>query len=128
MTDPFLAFERSADGESAETVLAADFDWEDLERRLQTDPDPREVIAQARAEGNMEMLSKIVTICADGVVRIKNPKQRRDLMATRLMCIATALRPIPANYGAVVAVMKLTGQSASAVERSLAFVRKNLFR
>ena len=128
MNDPFLAFERNPESEESEKILAAGFDWEELERRLETDKDPQEVIAQARAEGNMEMLTKIVSVCADGVARIKNPKQRRDLMAIRLICIATALRPVPENYGAVVSVMKLTGLSASAVERSLAFVRKNLFR
>ena len=109
MTDPFLAFEHNPDTEESEKILAAGFDWEELERRLETDPDPKEVIAQARAEGNMEMLSKIVAICAEGVMDIKQKSKRTEGVGLRLLCAAAALHPGQALEKSTSQLSKVTG-------------------
>lgn len=122
MNDPFLAFEHNPDTEESEKILAAGFDWEDLERRLETDPDPKEVIAQARAEGNMEMLSKIVAICAEGMLDISKAGKRAEAAGIRLICVSAALRPGQAVEKSAACIAQMTGMTDRHIRRVLAEV------
>lgn len=126
MTDPFLAFERNPDSEEAEKILAAGFDWSELERRLESDTDPEEVIAQARAEGNMEMLSKILAICAEGVMDIRQVSKRSGVIGSRLLCAAAILHPGQAIEARVSAICEATGLKRTEAFRRMAEVRKRM--
>ena len=126
MTDPFLAIEHNPDTEESEKILAAGFDWEDLERRMETDPDHKEVIAQARAEGNMEMLSKIISICAEGVTNIDRVESRKSVITARLLCLAAILHPGQAIDARVSALSKATGLGRAMMFRTLSYVRKRI--
>ena len=126
MNDPFLAFERNPESEESEKILAAGFDWDELERRLETEQDPGEVIAQARAEGNMEMLSKIIAICAEGVTEIKSRNSRRNVISSRLLCLAAILHPGQAIESRVDTLSKVTGLGRAMMFRTLSHVRKRI--
>lgn len=121
--DPFLAFEHNPDSEESEKILAAGFDWGELERRLETAEDPAEVIAQARAEGMMEMLTKILSICAEGVMNIKQVSKRTDVIGIRLLCVAALLRPGQAVERNTVAIAEATGLEVSGVRKIMARMR-----
>lgn len=126
MNDPFLAFERNPDSEESEKILAAGFDWEELERRLETDPDPNEVIAQARAEGNMEMLTKLLTICAEDVMEIRQVSKRTGVVGTRLLCAAAILHPGHAVEARAEILSKATGLKRTEVFRRMAEMRDRM--
>ena len=123
MNDHFLAFENNPDSEESEKILAQGFDWSELERRLETDPDPAEVIAQARAEGNMEMLSKIVAICAEGVMEIPQEGKRVEVIGLRLLCASALLRPGQAVEKSSSTLAKVTGLTYRRINQVLKQVR-----
>ncbi len=126
MTDPFLAFERNPETDESEPVLAAGFDWAELERRLETDPDPHEVIAQARAEGNMEMLSKLLSICAQDVMEIRQVSKRTGVVGTRLLCAAAILHPGHAVEARAEMLSKATGLKRTEVFRRMSEMRERM--
>jgi len=126
MNDPFLAFERNPDTEESEKILAAGFDWEELERRLMVEQDPKEVIAQARAEGNMEMLTKLLTICAEDVMEIRQVSKRTGVVGTRLLCAAAILHPGHAVEARADMLSRATGLKRTEVFRRLSEMRERM--
>ena len=126
MNDPFLAFENNPDSEESEKILARGFDWSELERRLETATDPAEVIAQARAEGNMEMLSKIVAICAEGVMDVSNPGKRCEVIGLRLLCATALIRPGQAVERSTATLAKITRMHVRRIQQVMKELRPKI--
>lgn len=99
---------------------AVGFDWASV------DSGAGQSAEDARREGAEEMLSRIVGVCAEGVERIKGPRQRAHTIGLRLLCMSALTRPGQAVELEVAKIIKLTGMSRPQVFRIMALMRGKL--
>lgn len=126
MTDPFLAFQRNAETDETEPVMASEFDWDELALRMERDEKPGALLAEARQEGGREMLSQIVAVCAEGVMQIRGKSTRVEVVGLRLLCAAAVLRPGQAMDRSVRTMAKATGINVSHIHRVIKQMRARI--
>jgi len=122
MSDPEASWgEDGADG-NAQRELSVPFDFGAV------DAQPAEAMDEARREGAEEMLSKIVSICAEGVEAIRGKRQRTHAVGLRLLCLAALTRPGQAVEMEIQKIKALTGMSRPQIFRILYLVKSRIRR
>lgn len=120
MTDEHAAWsEDDADG-VAHRERAVPFDWSAV------DSVPSSAVDDARREGAEEMLSRIVSVCAEGVEAIRGKRQRTHAVGLRLLCMAALTRPGQAVDLEIQKIEKLTGMKRANIFRIMAMMRRSM--
>jgi len=124
MNDPFLAFERSADGETVETVLAADFDWDALEERMREKP--QEIAREIAEASAIQTLTRLLNICGEGIMSIDRVDRRASKVGVSFLCACMVIRrgQIPPETTAQLA--KTLGVSQQHIRHTIGHIRRKI--
>lgn len=126
MNDPEAAWgEDGADGQAVREP-AVGFPWADVGGMA--DHDVRELVEQARRDGASEMLSMLVSLCAEGVTKVTQRDARARTVGLRLLCAAALLRPGQVTEQRQRDIASMIGVHQSSVCRVLQYVRGALKR
>ena len=123
MSDPFLAWERNADTEESERVLATQFDWESIEGSS-------EEIMGTKAEAAELVISEMIRLCAEGITKLDRKDQRAKTVGLRFLCFCSMYRPGQAFEPELHKIAELTGTNHKSVYKvALGLKRKSrMFR
>lgn len=120
MIDPEPAWsEDDAEGH-AHREPSVGFDWGAVDQQ------PASAMDDARREGAEEMLSRIVSVCAEGVELIRGKRHRTHTVGLRLLCMAALTRPGQAVELEIQKIEKLTGMKRANIFRIMAMMRRSM--